>query len=508
MITLPVDWGSIDVSSYPLDAQGNRIIPGSVLQQNFTAIAQNILKENRVIYYSTLGSFNVPSGFYGILVLDQDITLTSNVNTSSQVTILVAATITIDSGVTLNIGKDLIVVAPGYITGGGSLTVQGEVLCLTDGCLDPALIYQFNNASFVMPDWWVRNASPGSTVMTNGLNKAIGSGCKKVILRPTQYLVNSTVTLTAGVSLIGYGGATIIATSASVNPVMYFNGGCYIEGVWFTNMDSSFTGSLLANGSGIGYAVIKDCYFYGYGTGSSSGVYITGSSTYGLLIRDCVFYSNIRGIVLDSAYNVSISGCAIYGRSNSDTACVGVAVSGTSARCLVTGCVITNCYRGIYLSGSSYTNVLDTVRVVDNVVSSCFYGIDSINCVKTSIEGNKIKQTSSRGIVCNNLWGCRVTNNTIADPGAEGIYLSASNYMSSAVFSGNIITGATNGIYHSAGSGIVYSNNVISSCSQYGIYVVGSTSNSGIIIANSLGGNTSGPTYIGSGANFTVVNNV
>lgn len=506
MITLPVDWGTIDVSSYPLDAQGNRIVPGSLLQQNFITIAQNILKEDRVIYYSTLGSFNVPSGFSGILVLDQDITLTSNVDTSSQVTILVAATITINSGVTLNIGKNLIVVAPGYITGGGSLTVQGEVLCLTDGCLDPALTYQFNNASFVMPDWWVRNASPGSTVMTNGLNEAIGSGCKKVILRPTRYLVNSTVTLNSGVSLIGYGGATIIATSASVNPVMYFNDGCYIEGVGFTNTDSNFTGSLLANVGGMGYAVIKDCYFYGYGTGSSSGVYITGGFPNGLLIRDCVFYSNIRGIVLDSAFNVSVSGCAIYGRSSSNTACVGVAVSGISARCLVTGCAITNCYRGIYLSGSSPDRALETLRIVDNVISYCFHGIDSINCIKTSIEGNKIKE-GSRGIVCNNMWGSIVANNTIADPSAEGIYLSASNYMGFTVFSGNIIAGATNGIYHSGGNGIVYSNNALCVCTQYGIYVVGNSSNSGIIIANTFTGNKSGPTYIGSGANFTVVYN-
>ena len=262
-----------------------------------------------------------------------------------------------------------------------------------------------------------------------------------------------------------------------------------------------------------------------------AAVTVYGSSSCcvcGNIIRDVRGASWVMGIQVWDSHGITVVGntissiaeCAIYGVDQYDNAIVdntisdchlGIYVESSCQDYTVVGNTVSNCSGdaplGILVWGSNH-------RVIDNTISDCQAGIYLGDfCQNITVVGNTVSNCSGDATYGILVWGSdnRVINNTVANVPYTGMRLNSPsespNACTNNVFSGNVVSNASNGIEVGFASffNMITGNNV-SDCGS-GI-ILSSNSNNNTAANNILQNNSLGIGVYGQSNNSTLSGNI
>jgi len=380
--------------------------------------------------------------------------------------------------VTTPLTLSLIVLKGGSIdgvAGGGTETL------VINGPLDAGK-YQIFGASLTVtglktacPEWFGENTVPGTTDMTLEIQSAVNavnnSGVGgKVYISEYNHLVTGSISLYDNVSFLGYGRGSIITLDAAIDlPVISIAGrsGVFVDGLAIDGNGANQTGGANTNGIDLSGACTDVSLINNEITGCyGHGVYVAGTSS-GTLIEN--------NYIHDTGNQAANTSRGVWVTSATRTRIMGNLFYG------VDGFSIT-------VQSSSWGIVSN--NIIENSVT--YDGIMSYSSNNINISDNNVLTSGDTGIVIELSSLCNVSGNIISTSGVDGIVLSGATF--------NTITGNT----------IVNSSQAVDA-THYDIRVTTSgvtTSNNNIVSNNTLLATAANKALYGIGELLASVDNV
>jgi parallel beta-helix repeat protein len=377
-------------------------------------------------------------------------------------------------------------------------------------------------------------ASPSNSAAVNlsSINAALASGASSVYVPDDgTYLVSGTVTVPAGVTLLGAGKASIKladGSAATSTPVISLGSGASIKDI---TVDANRVNNV----------------------GDVSGIYSLNPS--GLTVSGCTVLNSEYGIRVTNGFDIVITGnlvndCRYYGISvklaSTSDSCSRVRITNNTCKNVASDGTAGADGQGIVVYGATgpllanYKNITDVV-VNDNICGNCAaHGITLIAVSDYVVSGNNcydcaqntsfgsgicISEACVNGTVSNNTTsGCydagilldvvdqagnrfnygymSVVGNSCRNNVRSGIKV---NSMPHTSITGNNCTGSLWGIFVAKGGFYEISNNTISYCSENGIRlpgVVGATGSdqTNVVVSGNIIDNCTGSTGKNYGA--------
>jgi len=192
-------------------------------------------------------------------------------------------TYTLTNSETIPANITLEIEAGSLLDGAGTLTVYSPANLIVgkrQDWLGSSITLAFTNPAGgpVYPNWWIDNATPGTTDMTTAINAAL-TACENVFLLNEDYKTTASINMPTGCSLVGTGyhseiisayGGSVITTSDKENNTSFLR----IENIGITGSDTA--SSVGIDFKAVTTSLIKNVYI----TNMETGIYLEGDSNF------------------------------------------------------------------------------------------------------------------------------------------------------------------------------------------------------------------------------------
>ena len=271
----------------------------------------------------------------------------------------------------------------GKLNGSGSVVITGQFEG-SDGCFGAN--QAVTGLKEAWPDWWTTNAVPGTTDMTNAIQKAVAAA-NRVKLSAGVYS-SDLITLRSQLNITGAGkGITILRRKAAfTNSLLFYSGDATNRLVGLSISDLTIDGTNSALGGAAVYvsyfgrayipegetatqtvSTISNCEL----TGFAYGAYIEWGDQFS--INDCDIHHNVKGVYANNSANLlNITNSAIHHNSNE-----GVLIANVSSNCTIMGSYVND-------------NTLYGVRVYVAEAPSILYTAFNRNAYFAGATGNAV----------------------------------------------------------------------------------------------------------------------